>query len=90
MTDYPSRLPQRYLDAGQSHTVILHAMHSASDTLAFAVWKNGLLLRSLSLSPHGGIAGDLGDRLDFEEPYWAGEHPARPVLGPPGARPAWR
>ncbi|MBR7827913.1 hypothetical protein KDK95_16470 [Actinospica sp. MGRD01-02] len=84
MTDYPSRLPQRYLDAGQSSTVILHAMHSASDTLAFAVWKEGLLGRSLSISPHGGIAEDLGNRLGFEEAYWAGEHPVRPTLGPPG------
>lgn len=83
MTDYPSRLPQRYLDAGQGRTVILHAMHSASDSLAFAVWKNGVLERSLSLSPHGGIAEDFGDRLEFEEAYWAGEHPVRPVLGPP-------
>jgi hypothetical protein len=84
MTDYPSRLPQRYLDAGQSGTVILHAMHSASDSLAFAVWKEGLLGRSLSLSPHGGIAEDFGNRLEFEEAYWAGEHPVHPMLGPPG------
>jgi hypothetical protein len=49
-------------------------MHSVSDTLAFAVWKDGVLVRSLSLSPHGGIAEDLGERLEFEEAYWAGEH----------------
>lgn len=82
MTDYPSRLPQRYLGAGQGRTIILHAMHSASDTLAFAVWNDGVVVRSLSLSPHGGITEDLGERLEFEEAYWAGKHAVRPVLGP--------
>jgi hypothetical protein len=51
-------------------------MHSAVDWLAFAVWKGGQLQRSLSLSPDSGILEDIGDKLPFELPYWAGQHPA--------------
>lgn len=51
----------------------LHAMHSVVDWLAFAVWEDGRLLRSLSLSPGSGIIENIGDPLAFERPYWAGE-----------------
>jgi hypothetical protein len=55
--------------------VILHAMHSATDWLGYAVWQDGVLLRSLSLSPDGGITEDIGAPLPFEASFWAGEHP---------------
>jgi hypothetical protein len=87
MVDHPSRLPQRYLDAALGRTVVLHAMHSGTDWLAFAVWKDGVLVRSLSLSPHGGILEDIGERLPFEAPYWAGERPVTPVPGWPSKGP---
>jgi len=29
----------------------------------------------LSLSPDGGVLEDIGVKLPFELPYWAGEHP---------------
>ena len=74
--DYPSRLPQRFVAAGASGMVSLHAMHSVVDWFAYAQWFNGRLVRSLSLSPDSGILEDIGARLAFEEPYWAGEHPA--------------
>jgi hypothetical protein len=75
--DYaPSEFPARYLDAAAGRRVILHAMHSVSDTLAYAVWEDGRLVRSLCLSPGTGIAENIGDPLPFEAPYWAGEHPA--------------
>ncbi len=74
--DYPSRLPLRFIAAGGSGTVTLHAMHSVVDWFAYATWANGKLLRSLSLSPDSGIMEDIGQRLPFEEPYWSGEHPA--------------
>jgi hypothetical protein len=74
--DYlPSGFPARYLDAAAGRRVILHAMHSVSDTLAYAVWEDGRLVRSLCLSPHDGITENIGDPLPFEAPYWAGEHP---------------
>jgi hypothetical protein len=74
--DYPSSLPWRFVAAGGSGTVSLHAMHSVVDWFAYAQWVNGNLVRSLSLSPESGIMEDIGERLPFEEPYWSGQHPA--------------
>lgn len=74
--DYPSKLDPRFIAAGGSGTVTLHAMHSAVDWFAYATWKNGELVRSLSLSPDSGIMEDIGQRLPFEDPYWSGQHPA--------------
>jgi len=71
--DYPSKLPQRFIDVGGNGTVTLHAMHSVVGWFAYAVWVNGKLVRSLSLSPEG-IMEDIGQRLPFEEPYWSGMH----------------
>jgi hypothetical protein len=73
--DYPSRLPARFLAAGRGKTITLHAMHSVVDWFGYAQWVNGHLLRALSLSPDDGILEDTGQRMPFEEPYWAGEHP---------------
>lgn len=74
--DRPSALGRRYIEAGGRGTVTLHAMHSMVDWFAFARWSDGKLERSLSLSPDSGIIEDIGAKLSFEEPYWAGEHPA--------------
>lgn len=74
--DKPSELPSRFLALAASRQAVLHAMHSAVDWLAFAVWRNGQLVRSLSLAPDNGIVEDVGQRLQFEEPYWSGAHPA--------------
>lgn len=74
--DYPSQLPDRFLQAGGKGTIHFHAMHSVVDWAAFAVWREGKLVRSLSLSPDSGVLEDIGPRLPFEQPYWAGEHPA--------------
>lgn len=74
--DYlPSEFPARYLDAASGRRVILHAMHSVTDTFVYAIWENGSLIRSLGLSPGDGIMENIGDPLPFEEPYWADEHP---------------
>ena len=74
--DYPSKLLPRFIAAGGAGTLYLHAMHSVVDWYAFAQWSNGKLIRSLSLSPDSGILEDIGTKLPFEEPYWAGDHPA--------------
>lgn len=71
----PSVMPEHLLEASGRGRVFLHAMHSVSDALTFAVWENGRLVRSLSLSPDGGIVENIGAPYDFEAPYWAGEHP---------------
>lgn len=74
--DYPSTLPPQFLQARAAQKIYLHAMHSVVDWFAFAIWSNGTLIRSLSLSPDFGILEDIGDRLPFEVPYWTDEHPA--------------
>lgn len=74
--DRPSKLPDAFVARARTGTLFLHAMHSAVDWFAFAVWREGKLVRSLSLSPDSGVIEDIGDRLPFERPYWAGEHPA--------------
>ena len=74
--DVPSKLPARFLDEARSRRVVLHAMHSVVDWFAYAIWQDGQLQRSLSLSPDRGVIEDLGERLAFETAYWAGHHPA--------------
>jgi hypothetical protein len=83
----PSELPEHLLRAGADRRIILHGMHSGSDWLSFAVWENSELVRSLSLSPDGGIAENIGDPFDFELPYWAGERPVQPIPGRPDQGP---
>ena len=69
----------------------MHGMHSVVDWLCFAVWEDGRLIRSLSLSPDGGIQENIGEPFAFELPYWAGEHPVEPVPGWPDHGPIlWR
>jgi hypothetical protein len=87
MLDRPSELPEHILSLGAGRRVILHAMHSVVDWLAFAVWEDGTLVRSLSLSPDGGILENIGEPYDFELPYWAGEHPVEPMPGWPSQGP---
>ena len=74
--DYPSMLDKRFLARAPVPDAYLHAMHSVVDWFAFAQWKRGKLVRSLSLSPDSGILENFGTALPFEQPYWAGEHPA--------------
>ncbi|MFD4655933.1 DUF6928 family protein [Kitasatospora sp. NPDC058444] len=62
--------------------MVLHAMHSVVDWLAFGVWEDGRLVRSLSLSPDSGIIEDIGEPLSFEVPSWARERPADIVPWP--------
>ncbi len=73
--DKPSDInPHFFKIAGNRH-VYTHAMHSAVDFFAFSVRKEGLLVRSFSVSPDRGVMEDVGNRLPFEESFWAGEHP---------------
>lgn len=74
--DYPSKIPVSFLNTNYGNTIQLHAMHSVVDWLAFAIWKNGNLVRSLSLSPDSNIIEDIGEKLPFEIPFWEGKHPA--------------
>ncbi len=74
--DYPSKLPQHFIDLAGPCSIYLHAMHSVVDWFAYAVWTEGKLVRSLSVSPDNGIQEDIGERLSFEMPYWEGKYPA--------------
>jgi hypothetical protein len=74
MIDHPSRLPERLLELAAGRTIVLHAMHSVADWLAFGLWRRGELIRSLSVSPDSGIIENIGEPLEFERPFWAGEH----------------
>jgi hypothetical protein len=87
MIDNPSRLPAHLVEAGRGRRLVLHAMHSVVDWLAFAVWEDGRLVRSLSLSPGNGVIEDIGEPYPFELPYWNGEHPVPPTPGRPDEGP---
>ncbi|MDG9728568.1 DUF6928 family protein [Streptomyces sp. DH41] len=82
MVDAPSQLPEHLVAASAGRRLVLHAMHSVVDWLAFAVWEDGRLVRSLSLSPESGIIENIGEPLPFELPYWAGDRPADIVPWP--------
>ncbi|MGR6920980.1 DUF6928 family protein [[Actinomadura] parvosata] len=83
MLDRPSQLPAHLVAASKGRRLVLHAMHSVVDWLAFAVWEDGRLVRSLSLSPGYGIIENVGEPCPFERPYWNGEHPVPPASGEP-------
>lgn len=72
--DRPSKLPLHFLTAAGDKDLYLHAMHSVVDWFACAHWRNGALVRSLSLSPDSGIVEDVGPRLPFEDPFWRGQY----------------
>jgi hypothetical protein len=74
--DHPSKLPSSFIEFALGQSVYLHAMHSVVDWFAYAIWKDGKLQRSLSLSPDSGVLEDIGTRPPFEESYWAGKYPA--------------
>src|SRR6476660_2031311 len=69
--DQPTELPSHLLAMGAGRRIIMHGMHSVVDWLCFAVWEDGRLVRSLSLSPDDGIVENIGEPFDFEQPYWA-------------------
>lgn len=82
MIDRPSALPEHLVAASAGRRLVLHAMHSVVDWLAFAVWEDGRLVRSLSLSPDSGVIENIGAPLPFELPHWAGDRPADIVPWP--------
>jgi hypothetical protein len=85
--DRPSELPIHLRGPGAGQRMILHAMHSVVDWFAYAIWDDGVLLRSLSLAPGSGVIEDIGSPQPFEAPFWAGEHPVIPVRGWPDPSP---
>ncbi|MFC9158595.1 DUF6928 family protein [Streptomyces bauhiniae] len=82
MINLPSDLPEQLVAASAGRRLVLHAMHSVVDWLAFAVWEDGRLVRSVSLSPDSGIIENIGEPLPFELPYWSGDRPADVIRWP--------
>jgi len=85
--DRPSDLPEHLRKAGAGRRIIMHGMHSFVDWLAFAVWEDGVPVRSLSVSPGDGVVENIGQPYEFELPFWTGDHrveavPGWPVEGP--------
>lgn len=74
--DKPSDIHPHFFKVAGDRDVYTHAMHSVVDFFAFSVRKGGVVVRSFSCSPDNGIMEDLGARLPFEAPFWAGKHPA--------------
>lgn len=74
--DNPSQLPEAFIKAAAGRAIYLHAMHSVVDWFAFGYWVNGALLRSLSVAPDYGEIESIGEPLEFEAPFLAGDRPA--------------
>jgi hypothetical protein len=72
--DRPSTLESRFVNLANSKRTYLFAMHSVVDFFAFGVWENGKLRRAFSASSDSGVIEDIGEKYDFEVPYWNGEH----------------
>lgn len=69
--DKPSELPAHVLHLAAGRRVALCAVHSVDDSFAYAVWNDGELVRSLSVSLPRRIIEDIGQPLEFERPFWA-------------------
>ncbi|HEY1136685.1 MAG TPA: hypothetical protein VGE64_04260 [Xanthomonadaceae bacterium] len=70
----PTALPSRIIEHGRRGTMIFHGMYSTSDAFAFGLWRDGVLIRWISLAPDDGVVCDIGERLPFEQPYWDGQY----------------
>jgi hypothetical protein len=76
MPDRPSQLDGAVAAASEKRNLFLHAVHADADWCSYGRWHDGELVRAVSVCPDPGVIEELGERLDFEEPYWKGEHPA--------------
>lgn len=71
--DNPSQLPEALRTHSGHEWAYLYALGGDSNWFAYAIWRRGELIRSLSLSWGRGILEDLGTRQPFELPFWAGK-----------------
>src|SRR5438552_3665483 len=46
--DYPSKVPNRFIEAAGKRTVTIHAMHSVVDWFGYAQWRDGRLMALLN------------------------------------------
>ena len=52
----------------------LFGMHSVSDWGGFVMLEDGRVRRYVNLTCDDGVIDDVGEPLEFEVPYWSGEH----------------
>lgn len=62
----------RLMSKGMRHT-FYYSRTDTADQIAFSFWRERQLVRSFAHTPHDGIIEDVGERLPFETPFWAGE-----------------
>ncbi|MET7421020.1 hypothetical protein [Dactylosporangium sp. NPDC005555] len=67
----PSELSHGVLEAAGRRQVLLHAAHSDAGWCSFGLWRDGALVRSLSVCTGPGVLEDKGAPLPFE----AGDDP---------------
>src|SRR5262245_15580124 len=73
--DRPSKVDRRWFDPTLGRTAYVHATHSVVDWFAFGLWRDGRLIRSLSVSPDGGVQEQIGDPLTSKRPIGTGSFP---------------
>lgn len=83
-----SSLPEHVLSEGAGRRIVYHWMHSGTDGVEIALWNQGTLVRAIGIDGVHGVVEDIGDRLPFEEPFWAGRHPHEPARFIVGAGPS--
>ena len=71
--EFPSKIDQRWVGPPLGATAYMHVMHSVVDWFAFGLWRDGRLIRALSVSSDDGIMDEVGEPLAFERPYWDGQ-----------------
>lgn len=81
--DHPSTTELSRLGAGEGTSTFVFATHSMADWCAFALWRDGRLVRALSLSPGRGVSEDVGEPLPFEAPFLDGRRDLTPIEGEP-------
>ncbi|GAA3223022.1 DUF6928 family protein [Dactylosporangium siamense] len=80
----PSELHPAVLAATGRRQVLLHAAHGDAEWCAFGVWRDGALLRSLSVCANPGVLEDLGEPLPFEtadRPAELGDRALQALIG---------
>ncbi len=80
----PSQLDPAVLAAGQRRQVLLHAAHSDAGWCSFGLWRDGALIRSLSVCADPGVLEDVGEPLPFEaggDPDELGDRSLQSLIG---------
>jgi hypothetical protein len=61
--------------------IFLHAVHRDTQWCSYGLWRDGTLVRGLSIGRDPGVLEDVGERLDFERAYWDERRPDPIALG---------